>query len=109
MSTPIATRTNFGSGIGEWRVHSSGYVVREVWAQGKKHLEMQHRTVMAEMLGRDLLPGENVHHKNGVRIDNRPDNLELWVTHQPSGQRPADLLEWADEIISRYREKSHSE
>jgi len=57
---------------------------------------------MKEKLGRDLLPGENVHHINGVRDDNRPENLELWVTKQPKGQRPEDLLEWANEIIRRY-------
>lgn len=62
----------------------------------------EHRFVMEQVLGRELLPGENVHHLNGVRHDNRPENLELWVTMQPSGQRPADLLAWAYEIIRRY-------
>lgn len=58
---------------------------------------------MEQHLGRSLLPGETVHHKNGVRGNNRIENLELWVSWQPSGQRPEDLLEWADEIIKRYR------
>lgn len=63
---------------------------------------LEHKAVMCEMIGRMLLPGENVHHKNGVRDDNRPGNLELWVVSQPSGQRPADLVQWAREILDRY-------
>ncbi len=75
-----------------------------IWIDGR----YQHRTVMEEVLGRPLLPSENVHHKNGDRQDNRPENLELWVTLQPAGQRIEDLLAYADEIIARYRHEPSS-
>lgn len=62
----------------------------------------EHRWAMAEHLGRPLRPKENVHHKNGIRDDNRLENLELWSTSQPYGQRVEDKIAWAVEFLAQY-------
>lgn len=76
-----------------------GYVI--LWQPDRKKYLFEHRVVMERIIGRPLTDGETVHHKNGIRDDNSPENLELWVTPPRKGQRAGDLVDW---VVQRYPE-----
>ena len=96
------SRIGVGRNTGD---NSATYIVKRVPKDGEFYagkIVKEHRLVMAHKLGRELYEFENVHHINGDPKDNHPDNLELWTTWQPPGQRLQDKIAWAKEILAVY-------
>lgn len=81
-------RTGYRAKNAVGHINDSGY--RVISVNGTPRLE--HRVVMERMIGRSLTPDETVHHRNGDRCDNRPENLELWANRHPRGQRASDMV-----------------
>jgi hypothetical protein len=97
--------------VGTKYKHSSGYVsvkvAKDFEGKGKtnKNWMFEHVYVMEQKLGRKLHNHENVHHKNGIKDDNRESNLELWTKRQPTGKRVEDMFQFCLTFIETYKDE----
>lgn len=96
-SRSCANRARGGTGY----IDKSGYR-RISLGSRDAGVDVEHRVVMEQMLGRKLLSHETVHHKNGVRTDNRPENLELWSNRHGKGHRVIDQVAFAKQTLEIY-------
>lgn len=62
----------------------------------------EHVFIMSEYVRRPLTQQETVHHKNGIRNDNRIENLELRHSDHGPGQRIDDKIQWCKEFLNLY-------
>lgn len=62
--------------LGSRRLDANGYWLIKV-CEGGGRWDKEHVLVVEEAIGRRLTAGEQVHHINGVKTDNGPENLQL--------------------------------
>jgi hypothetical protein len=99
-----SSRRDYGAGT----IDVHGY--RWISVDGRARRE--HHVVMEQMLDRGIRRFETVHHRNGLRADNRPENLELWASAHPPGARAEDLVDWVvtmypDRVRQRLASEAH--
>lgn len=94
-------KNNYGWKGGKPRLDSNGYLE---YRHGELRGIKAHRHVYEEHYGIKLKPHQNIHHINGIRTDNRIENLELWDTSQPSGQRVEDKINYYFELVQQYKD-----
>ena len=84
------------------KINKNGYKV--VYSREIRKYVLEHRQVYEQHYGITLTPNQNIHHINGNRLDNRIENLELWDTSQPKGQRVEDKLDFYFTLVEQYKE-----
>jgi hypothetical protein len=113
MRVPVRDKGSGNRGKGKSRhISVNGYVI--VYDQRRAGTAqsgaLEHRLVMERLLNRPLLSEEHVHHRNGVKTDNRPENLELVTsrTHREKHTVPGRWLRYACCVECGTTERHHA-
>ena len=98
--------SNLGVKNSSWKgglpiINNRGY---KEFRWGELRGVLEHRYVYEKHYGLKLLPYQNIHHINGDKLDNRIENLELWDTSQPKGQRVEDKILYYKKLYNEYKD-----
>ena len=102
--------TPWNKGLGHGWTDKRGYRWIYVEENGRRRAKREHRHVMEAVIGRRLAPEEVVHHINGIKSDNRPENLEIveWGVHTAEhhhGHRHSEYAKRTQAVLAEYRQE----
>ena len=88
------------------RIDNSGYEIWETHSCGTHHSVRVHRLQMVAEEGIEAVKGMEVHHKNTIKWDNRPSNLELLTSEEHTtihaDMRRIDVADISDQKLRKY-------